>query len=967
MSVVHESLERTFQAIVFDWDGTAVPDRQADASEVKRRIEALLALGVDVAIVSGTHVGNVDGQLGVRPSGPGRLWLCLNRGSEVFAVDASGPHVVSRREASLRENELLDAAATRTVERLVQHGIEAQVVSQRLNRRKVDIIPEPEWADPPKARIGELLEAVKARLWSAQLGGLQQVVQLALGASEEVGLPNARVTSDVKHVEIGLTDKSDSLRWILRTLEREGVGPGLVLLAGDEFGSLGGVIGSDALMLVSPRLVSLSVGVEPEGCPPSVLHLGGGPPEFVRVLDRQLERRRGRRVPSIDLDPGFSLQNPLASGSRAEEALFTLADGRIGTRGVLEEHYAAPEAADAVVASGTYLGEDVGAWPRLKSLPPWFGLASAGREQADSVRTLDLKTGVLLREVDGVARTLRFASLGRPGVLAMRAEWKTSAPYFDGDAEIPVRGVATADGGKTLESDAIQRRSSDGDWSCLERVAAFDGANDEGVPLSALDFDTLLAEQRRNWARRWRYADISIGGDEQLTRDVRFALFHLMQSAAESGEAAVGARGLTGPAYGGHVFWDADVFVLPFFAATHPAAARAMLEYRLDRLGVARDTAHELGLQGARFPWESSQSGRDVTPRVVRSPLGEERIFTGEHEEHIVADVAWGADCYLRWSGDQEFERTVGRELFVDTARYWASRITTDAAGKGHLRGVIGPDEYHELIDDNAFTNVMARWNLRRAARALRAEPTSATQESEALRFTELADRLVDGFDPKTGLYEQYAGFFQLEPLLISTIAQPPIAADLLLGRERTRGAQVIKQADVLMLHHLVPEEVHPGSLAANLRFYLPRTAHGSSLSPAIHAGLIARAGDPDGALELLRLAARMDLDDLTRTTLEGLHLATMGGLWQAIAFGFLGIRLTDDALVVDPRLPSAWHNVRIHLQVRGAGVVIEASPEELVIFADGALSVQLEHDVYVVEHAVARFGKRANSWERRS
>jgi trehalose/maltose hydrolase-like predicted phosphorylase len=965
VSVTDEPLERTFEALVFDWDGTAVPDRQADASLVQDRLVALLDLGVDVAIVSGTHVGNVDGQLRARPTGPGHLWMCLNRGSEVFEVDASGPHLVNRREATASENELLDAAATRTVEHLEQHGISARIVSRRLNRRKVDIIPEPEWDDPPKARIGELLAAVKQRLWSAQLGGLQQVVQLALGAAEEVGLPNARVTSDVKHVEIGLTDKSDSMRWVLDELDQRGIGPGLVLLAGDEFGSLGGVIGSDALMLVSPRIVSISVGVEPEGCHPDVLHLGGGPAEFLRLLERQIARRRARRVPSIDLDPGFTLQNPHTLGSRAEETLFTLADGRIATRGLLEE--AAPEASSAVLASGTYVGEDAGQWPRLQSLPHWFGMDAAGHDaKMGSVRTLDLRTGVLLREVDGVARTLRFSSLGRPGVAAMRAEWTQGAPFFGGDARLPPLDPVTADGGKLVRAHAVQRLSKDGDWTCLERAAAFDGAT-ESADLAALDFDHLLAQQRKTWALRWRHADVSISGDEQLTRDVRFALFHLMQTVAESGEAAVGARGLSGPAYGGHVFWDADVFVLPFFAATHPAAARAMLEYRIRRLGAARDAARELGLHGARFPWESSQSGRDVTPRVVYGPLGEERIHTGEREEHVVADVAWAADCYVRWSGDTSFEQNEGRELFIETARYWASRIAADAAGGGHIRGVIGPDEYHELVDDNAFTNVMARWNLRRAARAIRGGPLDSNLQEEATRFEQLADRLVDGFDAATGLYEQFSGFFQLEPLIISTLARPPIAADLLLGRERTQRAQVIKQADVLMLHHMVPEELHPSSLAENLRFYLPRTAHGSSLSPAIHAGLIARGGDPDGALELLRLAARMDLDDLTRTTLDGLHFATMGGLWQAIAFGFLGLRMTDDALVLEPRLPKSWSHVRIHLQVRGVGVVIEASPGELAVGAEGRLAIRLEREVHLVDHSVGRFGKRELGWERKS
>ena len=429
-----------------------------------------------------------------------------------------------------------------------------------------------------------------------------------------------------------------------------------------------------------------------------------------------------------------------------------------------------------------------------------------------------------------------------------------------------------------------------------------------------------------------------IEGDPELQRAIRFALFHLMASVADEREAALGARGLSGPGYRGHVFWDTDVFVLPFLAATHPAAARAMLEYRIQRLPAAREAARRLAYAGARFPWESAADGFDVTPSHAHLPTGEiARIRTGEREEHIVADVAWAADCYLAWSGDEAFAAGPARELFVETARYWASRVRLDEAGRAHIYGIVGPDEYHEPVDDNAFTNVMARWNLRRGAAV-----TTDAAEREA--WPRLADALVDGYDPMSGLYEQFAGFFRLEPLVIADVApRRPIAADLLLGRERAAGAQVLKQADVLMLHHLVPDEVAPGSLLANLDYYDPRTAHGSSLSPAVHASLLARAGRFRESLRALEIAARIDLDDLTGSTASGLHLATMGGLWQALAFGFAGARPRGDALVVDPHLPPEWGALELRLRFRGfplglridrEGVTLDAAPEDLALGA---------------------------------
>jgi trehalose/maltose hydrolase-like predicted phosphorylase len=201
---------------------------------------------------------------------------------------------------------------------------------------------------------------------------------------------------------------------------------------------------------------------------------------------------------------------------------------------------------------------------------------------------------------------------------------------------------------------------------------------------------------------------------------------------------------------------------------------------------------------------------------------------------------------------------------------------------------------------------------------------------------------MVDGWDADRQLYEQFAGYWALEPLLIDQVAEPPVAADVVLGAHRVRGSQLIKQADVLMLHHLVPGEVESGSLETNLAFYEPRTVHGSSLSPAIHAALLARAGEPDRALVPFRVAARLDLDDLTGTTAGGLHLATMGGLWQALAYGFCGLRPGGDILHVDPRLPSEWSALSMNLVFRGEPVGIRAEHDRVVIDCAAPLTVRI-------------------------
>lgn len=339
-------------------------------------------------------------------------------------------------------------------------------------------------------------------------------------------------------------------------------------------------------------------------------------------------------------------------------------------------------------------------------------------------------------------------------------------------------------------------------------------------------------------------------------------------------------------------------------------------------------------------------------------------IRTGQLEEHIVAQVPWAACCYVDWTGDEEFARGPYRRILVETARYWASRIRVDADGSAHIYGVVGPDEYHEPVDDNAFTNVMARWNLRRAAEAVEAADEN-DDVGERRRWVELADALFDGYDADTGIYEQFAGFGRLEPLIIAELApRRPIAADLLLGVDRTRGAQVIKQADALMIHHLLPDEAVPGSLEPNLRYYEPRTAHGSSLSPAIHASLQARARDFDRSLEALRIAARMDFDDLTGSSAQGLHLATMGGTWQALAFGFMGLRPGAGMLRVDPVLPPSWSALEMRVRFRGSSVRVRKERARLSLSTDRPISVVVGGTPYVTGTRDLVFRRRGASWE---
>jgi hypothetical protein len=678
-------------------------------------------------------------------------------------------------------------------------------------------------------------------------------------------------------------------------------------------------------------------------------------------------------IPEPAREPGWSLHVAGLHPEReaAVAAAFEFGDGRVGVAGSpIVEH---PAAMPGVKAPGLFHGD--GADSELLPLPDCGTLELEHRDGMQVERTLDLRAGLLhhrVRDAGSELSAVIFCSLARPGTVVMRAAGdrdllRPGAPlrlptpvtgvprrrspllresssadtdYLvdEGDGSLRVRVRGTPGGAV-----AAARQSCDG--GVLDRLAAYVvdtrrlpaawGARGLLEEAERVGFDRLLSEQCDAWRTRWESCDIVLDGDRDLQVALRLAMFHLVSLIGSSGEAAIGARGTTGEAYRGHVFWDADVFVLPFAAATYPAAARAMLRYRARRLAVARAYAAEHGHAGARFPWESAATGEDVTPRTMIDHRGEQvEVLTGALEEHVTADAAWSAEHYLAWTGDDEFARGDGMALLVETARYWHSRVERDGDGSCHIRGVIGPDEYHERVDDNAYTNVMARWNLRAAAEHV-ARYAGNVGDGEVRSWLATADAIVDGFDPRTRLYEQFSGFFELEPLLAADVAERPFSGRRLLGYERIAESQMIKQTDVLMLHLNVPQETAPGSLEPNLNFYEPRTSHESSLSPGSSAEALARARRPDEALRWLRETAFVDLPELRPVDRPGLHTAAMGNTWRAVALGMMGLSPTPDALRVDPSLPRDWLSLDLRVRYRGSLVRLRADRNGVTVNCD--------------------------------
>ncbi len=982
LSGLPPGLDRRFEAVVV-WSTTStIPTRLAKA------LVALGEAGALVGVLAPEPVEELAERL-TRPSrGAAPLLLADSGGTGVAIVDHSG---VQRLGVPQRVGDLatLDQVGEALVETLAGLGLAATALPRPAGSPKVIV----ELVHDPALRT--TWTRLKQLLLAHGIPGVAHIADLTIEEARRAGLVDPRVVVGGTTVEIALVDAGDVALGMLEELWRRGVDPQSVLVVVD---GLAGVPHRPAPVITPDVRAATVVLVNGNrGSPRSgMVVLTGGMARLHQLLADQLRRRRQRALPEATTSSGWSLalEGFDIEHQGVHEALLTLADGRVGTSGApLASH---PSRHPWVIAAGVYDGD--GPSTRLLTGPVAFelGKVDAG---APLRRVLDLRIGVL-HEIAGAqthaVESVRFASLARPTTALLRARYPTAlraGPPLLAAADDPTHEqgrvgkamwmqVAGSTGGivaAAAQTTSARPGSVDGETprsKVLDRVAVYrcdtdtlphpSPAVDAVRQAATIGFDQLLAEHRQAWARRWEDADVVVDGDDELQLSIRFALFHLMASVADSGEAAVGARGLTGTGYRGHVFWDADTFVLPFLAATHPASARAMLEYRLRRLPAAIEAAHAAGRAGARFPWESARTGRDVTPTSARDRAGQiVPIRTGQLEEHIVAQVAWAACCYLDWSGDEEFARGPGCRIFVETARYWASRIRLEPDGSAHIYGVIGPDEYHEPVDDNAFTNVMARWNLRRAAQAVETYDADNVHINEQQRWLELADSLVDGYDPDTGIYEQFAGFGRLEPLVIAEVApRRPIAADLLLGAERTRDAQVIKQADVLMLHHLVPDEVVAGSLDPNLRFYEPRTAHGSSLSPAIHASLLAQARDFDRALQALRIAARMDLDDLTGSTAGGLHLATMGGTWQALAYGFAGLRPRAGMLHVNPVLPPSWLALELRVRFHGSRVRIRKERAHLSIWSDRRISVVVGGTPFAAGPGTLSFRRRGPRWE---
>lgn len=448
-----------------------------------------------------------------------------------------------------------------------------------------------------------------------------------------------------------------------------------------------------------------------------------------------------------------------------------------------------------------------------------------------------------------------------------------------------------------------------------------------------------LQAQQAAWAAEWERCDITIEGDPEAQLAVRFNLFQLLVAAPRHDEHVnLGAKTLSGYGYRGHAFWDTEIFMLPFFTYTRPEIARNLLSYRWHNLAGARVKAQGNGYLGAQYPWESAATGEEVTPTWVTDPKDRTqliRIWTGDIEVHISSDIAYAIWQYWKATGDETFFLERGAEVILDTARFWSTRAEWRPEKDCYeITNIIGPDEYHDHVDNNGYTNAMARWNLQTGLQLvdwLKTQHPEAWRklnkrlrisDRELVQWQTVINKLYIPFDPQTRLMEQFEGYFYRKDIDLAGMEPRDESIQSILGIEGVNQTQVLKQPDVLMLFYLLPGLCDEKTLLANYAYYTPRTDHtfGSSLGPSIQAIMACRAGDP-AAYEHFMRAARADLFDVRNNAGDGIHGASAGGLWQAVVFGFAGLERGEDGWQAHAHLPKGWTRLSFQIMDHGQSV----------------------------------------------
>jgi kojibiose phosphorylase len=455
-------------------------------------------------------------------------------------------------------------------------------------------------------------------------------------------------------------------------------------------------------------------------------------------------------------------------------------------------------------------------------------------------------------------------------------------------------------------------------------------------------YDILFAPHQEAWRQFWETADIVIEGDDKAQLGIRYNIYQLRINASPHDDRySVAAKGLTGFGYRGHIFHDTEIFMLPFYTNVLPHIARNLLIYRYRTLPEARKKAASNGYEGAQYAWESTLSGKETTPiSIVHPETGEViPVLNGSLELHITSSIAHAVWQYWRVTQDDEFMRNYGAEIMLSTATFWGSRVEkNDERNDYEITNVIGPDEWHEHVNNNAFTNYMVRENLKTAiatlewlrqtnvARARELEQQLNLTPQRLAHWDDVIAHIRIPQDPQTGLFEQFDNYFQLPPLDQSRYEGRTDSYQGILGIEEVQKYSTIKQADVLMLLTVMDDAFDLKTKRTNWDCYYPLTDHdyGSSLTPSFHVLLACELGQANAAYALFMKGALVDLENLRGNTPEGIHAACSGSVWQAAVLGFGGLRITEDSHTTESHLPDHWTRLAFTVIHKGQPIHVD-------------------------------------------
>jgi len=470
--------------------------------------------------------------------------------------------------------------------------------------------------------------------------------------------------------------------------------------------------------------------------------------------------------------------------------------------------------------------------------------------------------------------------------------------------------------------------------------------------------ESWLGAHRAVWCARWNSAEITVDGPPSDVEALRFGLFHLLQAPDRQAAAThLPARGLTSEYHSGHTFFNTELYLVPYYALTEPARARALLLRRAEVLDAAREFARATGFDGARYPEEVDIGGYPAAPRLIRDPFSgavtEE--WSGVEVMHLSADVLYGLSRYIDANGDSEFLRGIVLEMVVDIARYCVSLLRHDSSVNGRgARGVMCFDEFHYHVNHHFATNYLSAWAIRRGADLIeevlaQSGSDESRQLSKALARLSINEEVIQSwraaadevFLPPAddqGVFPQYLGYLSLPDQIATQRADHRLPEMREEDRQRTDAllpfhTRLIKQADVVLLLSLFPAAFEQQEVEANFAFYEPRTVHASSLSAAPHAAVAARLSKMDRARHYLMAALRYNLDFVPRSRyLNGIHLAGYAGACNAVIDGFLGFRGSPEAIAFSPQLPKEWRSISLEMEWRGCRFAIRATRDNLAV-----------------------------------